>query len=85
MSKIPRLSDRELNKWIGILGVEKIKMLYVESKIYLTPSQLDGVIVNKSEERKPTKVVEAPIKIEEKREIPVNDIFERFEKIGGTR
>lgn len=52
MAKIPKLNDRELNKWIGILGVEKIKWLYMESKIHLTSAQLDTVIAMKSENNK---------------------------------
>lgn len=52
MAKIPKLNDRELNKWIGILGVEKIKWLYMESKIHLTSAQLDTVIAMKSENKK---------------------------------
>lgn len=52
MAKIPKLNDRELNKWIGILGVEKIKWLYMESKIHLTSAQLDTIIAMKSEDKK---------------------------------
>lgn len=47
--RIPKLSDKELKKWIGILGVEKIKWLYIESKIQLTSEQLDEIIAAKSE------------------------------------
>lgn len=47
--KTPRLSDKELIKWVGILGAEKIQWLYVESKIYLTQEQLDKVIELKKE------------------------------------
>lgn len=39
-----KLSDRELNKWLGILGANEIQKLYIESKIYLTQAQLDYVI-----------------------------------------
>lgn len=51
MAKIPRLNDRELMKWVGILGVEKIKWLYMESKIHLTSAQLDTIIAMKSEDK----------------------------------
>ena len=41
---MPRVSDRELKKWLGILGVQQIKKLYIDSKIYLTSKQVDYVI-----------------------------------------
>lgn len=52
MNRIPRLSDKELIKWVGILGAERIQWLYVESKIYLTQQQLDKVIEMKKEDKK---------------------------------
>ena len=42
--KTPKLTDSELLKWIDILGVMKIELLYIQSKIILTPKQLDKVI-----------------------------------------
>lgn len=39
-----KISDRELKKWLKILGSYKIKELYCESKIYLSKAQLDYVI-----------------------------------------
>lgn len=44
MSKVPTLSDRELIKWVGILGAEKIKWLYIKDDIRLTSEQLDKVL-----------------------------------------
>lgn len=38
------LSDRELNKFIIVLGVKRVKALYIESKIKLTSKQLDYLI-----------------------------------------
>lgn len=52
MKTIPRLSDKELTKWVGILGTEEIQWLYIKSKIYLTQQQLDRVIGMKKEEKK---------------------------------
>lgn len=39
--KIPSLSDKELNKFIEVLGKYKVEMLWVESKIKLTIQQLN--------------------------------------------
>ena len=49
--RIPKLSDKELTKWINILGVDKIKWLYIESKIHLSSIQLDRIIAMKSENK----------------------------------
>ena len=49
MKTIPKVSDKELIKWVGILGTKQIQWLYVESKIYLTQQQLDKVIEMKKE------------------------------------
>lgn len=50
--KIPRLSDKELNKWLKILGKRWIEQLYIDSKIYLTQKQLDYVIEYGKKEEK---------------------------------
>lgn len=47
MNKIPTLSDKELIKWSKILGIYKIKELYIYSKITLTGEQVD--LLNKIE------------------------------------
>lgn len=39
-----KVNDKELEKWLKILGGKKMVDLYVESKIYLTQKQLDRVI-----------------------------------------
>lgn len=39
-----KLSDRELHKFILVLGVQRVKTLYIESKIKLTSKQLDRLI-----------------------------------------
>ena len=43
-NKPVKLSDRELNKFIIVLGVNRVKALYIESKIKLTSKQLDYLI-----------------------------------------
>jgi len=40
MMDIPKLTDKELIKWIGILGVEKILVLHIDEKIKLSKKQL---------------------------------------------
>ena len=44
MNKIPTLTDKELKKWLDIIGKKRMQYLYIESKIYLTQKQLDYVI-----------------------------------------
>lgn len=41
ITKIPTLTDKELRKFIEILGKYQVKMLWVENKIKLTSKQLD--------------------------------------------
>lgn len=38
------LTDKELSKFIQVLGAYKVKLLWCESKIILTSSQLDYLI-----------------------------------------
>ena len=35
-----KVSDKELMKWVGILGINYMVQLFVEGKIYLTDDQL---------------------------------------------
>lgn len=49
MNKTPRLSDRELVKWIEILGAKEIEYLHIKDKIRLTSAQLDKVFEMKTE------------------------------------
>lgn len=51
MKAIPKLTEKELTKWLGILGAEKIKWLYIESKINLTQKQLDFIIEKSKSEK----------------------------------
>lgn len=44
MNKIVKLTDKELCKFIKVLGSYKVKMLWCESKISLTSTQLDNLI-----------------------------------------
>lgn len=52
---IPKLTNRELEKWLNILGTEKILILHIDRKIELTNKQLKtyiGIEVpNKRKER----------------------------------
>lgn len=50
-SKGTKVTDRELVKWTGILGAEKIILLFTEDRISLLPEQLEKVIEIKN--RKP--------------------------------
>ena len=47
MTKIPKVSDKELAKWTNILGPEKIIDLFIKNKIHLSSEQLDMVIAIK--------------------------------------
>ena len=53
MNKIPTLSDKELIKWSKILGIYRIKELYIYGKIILTGEQVDllNKIAKESEEK----------------------------------
>ena len=44
MKKIPTLTDKELLKWISILGTYRMKELYFMNKINLSGEQLDKLI-----------------------------------------
>lgn len=44
MNKIPTLTDKELIKWISILGTYRMKELYFMNKINLSKDQLDKLI-----------------------------------------
>lgn len=44
-----KVSDKELLKWIDILGVNTMLNLYIESKIRLTSKQIDMLIAIKNE------------------------------------
>ena len=44
MKKIPTLTDKELLKWISILGTYRMKELYFMNKINLSGDQLDKLI-----------------------------------------
>lgn len=44
MKKIPTLTDKELLKWIDILGTYRMKELYFMNKINLSGEQLDKLI-----------------------------------------
>lgn len=39
-----KLNDKELMKFILVLGVKRVKYLYIENKIKLTQQQLDKLI-----------------------------------------
>lgn len=39
-----KLTDRELNKFILVLGTYKVKELFINSEIQLTDNQLDYLI-----------------------------------------
>lgn len=43
-SKGTKVTDREVTKWTGILGAEKMVSLFMEDKISLTPEQVEKVI-----------------------------------------
>lgn len=51
MSKVPSLSDKELVKWVGILGAEKIKWLWIKDDIRLSSEQLDKVLELQEKEK----------------------------------
>lgn len=51
MNKVPTLTDKELKKWIGILGHKRIKYLFIYNKIKLTNSQLEYVIESDKNEK----------------------------------
>lgn len=40
MDDVQKLTDRELVKWMGILGPEKILVLHIDGKILLSNKQL---------------------------------------------
>ena len=40
----PKLTDRELAKWIKILGDEEILLLYLDGKLTLSSKQVDVVM-----------------------------------------
>lgn len=42
--KPKKLTDKELDKWLEIIGPVRMEYLYIESKIYLTKEQLDRII-----------------------------------------
>ena len=44
MNNVPKLTNKELEKWIGILGTEAILVLVIDSKIHLTKKQLKEYI-----------------------------------------
>lgn len=41
--KIPKLNNKELNKFIEVLGIQEVKYLYCYDKIKLTSEQLDYI------------------------------------------
>ena len=43
-----RLSDKELLKWIDILGVNQMLNLYIDDRIKLSSKQLDMLIAIKN-------------------------------------
>ena len=51
MNKIPTLTDKELIKWISILGSYRMKELYFSNKIQLSSKQVDLLIEISKEER----------------------------------
>lgn len=44
IGEVPKVDDKELEKWTKILGAKEMIWLYVENKIVLTAKQLDMVI-----------------------------------------
>ena len=42
--EIPKLTDKELLKWLNILGAEKILILHIDNKIHLSNKQLKTYI-----------------------------------------
>lgn len=44
VSKGTKVTDKEIVKWSGILGADKLILLFTEDKISLTPEQLEKVI-----------------------------------------
>lgn len=40
-NNIPKLTNRELYKWLGILGPEKILILHINDQIQLSKKQLE--------------------------------------------
>ena len=49
MGKLPRVSDKEIDKWTKILGVNRFIYLYIDGRIFLTSKQLDRVIAIKNQ------------------------------------
>lgn len=50
---IPKLTNKELEKWLKILGAEKILVLHIDRKINLTNKQLkDYIGIEVPEKRK---------------------------------
>lgn len=49
--RIPKINNKELEKWCKILGTYRIKELYMTNKIQLTPEQINRLIeLGKEEE-----------------------------------
>lgn len=44
MNKIPKLTDKEVIKWAGIIGHYRMKELYISGKIDLTTEQVAMLI-----------------------------------------
>lgn len=42
-NRVPKLNQKELNKFIEVLGVKEVKYLYCDDKIKLTSQQLDYI------------------------------------------
>lgn len=63
-----KVSDKELVKWSGILGIEKMVSLYIDDEIYLTPKQLDKLNELKNN-KKPKRIMVDEFLTEEEKNI----------------
>lgn len=52
MAKKPTVSDKEMIKWMKILGTNRFLWLYLDDKISLSSKQLDTLIAIKNESEK---------------------------------
>lgn len=56
MNKIPKLTDKEVIKWAGIIGHYRMKELYISGKIDLTTEQVAILIkIGREENEKDNK------------------------------